>query len=109
MMNMKTPCLGIMLFALGIAINAQNATLTGTVTDEYGALIPDAKIEVLGEADKVYRVLTNSDGGYRIEVPSGLYKISVSRTPFTRFTVMEYWVPQYGSLRLDVALRCVGC
>lgn len=74
---MKILRFGIWLFAFGITISAQNATLGGSVTDENGAFIPDTKIEVLGESGRLYQASTNYEGVYRIEVPSGLYKITV--------------------------------
>lgn len=99
----------VWLVTLSLVISAQNAVLSGSVTDEHGAIIPDTKIEVSGENGKQYQVSTNYEGVYRIEIPCGLYKISVSRLPFTKLVLSDYWIPPHGSMRLDVALRCVGC
>jgi hypothetical protein len=97
------------VFLLALAANAQQAKLTGNITDEHGAVIPDARVEFSGGEGRLFQGKTNDEGIYSVELPSGLYQIVVSRQPFTKFVIADYWVPQHGSMKLDVSLRCIDC
>lgn len=108
-MIMRILQFGLWFLVFGFTINAQNAKLGGIVTDENGAVIPDTTIELSDNGGKKYRVSTDYEGIYRIELPSGLYMIRISRSPFTAFLIVDYWIPQGCTMKLDVALRCVGC
>lgn len=60
------------------------ATLSGTVTDSNGAVIPGAKVTVQNEATKVIRQLVTSGSGYfsASELPIGTYDVSAEARGF---------------------------
>jgi len=64
------------LFAQGTDLG----TIRGTVTDSSGAVVPNAKIEVIDLATNTSRVtITNGQGEYQVfGLSSGSYKVSVS-------------------------------
>jgi hypothetical protein len=72
--------LAVVLLAAAIAFAQSTATLQGTVTDQTGAVVPNAQVKVTNQATGVERdVVTNATGNY--SVPSllpGKYRVEVS-------------------------------
>src|SRR5262249_47925597 len=64
--------------------SAQTSSITGTVTDTTGALIPHAKVSALNKATNAARSTdTNDSGTYRItNLPPGIYDLSIEKTGF---------------------------
>src|SRR5918992_586449 len=57
------------LLALPVAASAQEAVLTGTVTDSTGAVLPGATVRAVHEATgNNFEVVTDDRGGYRVPV-----------------------------------------
>src|SRR5918993_644602 len=64
---------------------AQQATLTGTVRDTSGAVLPGVTVEASSPAltEKTRTVVTDGNGVYRIiELPPGIYELSFSLPGF---------------------------
>ena len=76
----------IPLVVAGTRALAQSDTssISGTVTDPGGAVVPNAKVAVRNDATGQSRaVISNSEGAYTItNVPSGNYTISIEATGF---------------------------
>ena len=73
------------LFPLAISIHAQvSATIAGTVTDQTGAVVPEAEVTLVNEATQFTRVVkTNASGGYVASaIPIGSYSITVVKSGF---------------------------
>ena len=67
---------------------SDRGTITGTVADPTGALIPAAQI-VLTNAETGYRAetVTTATGNYTLPaLPVGVYKLSVSHAGFSKAT-----------------------
>ena len=81
------------LFCLASAAFAQSdrGTLTGTITDPQGAVIPSAKITALhGETGAEYGTVSTPTGNYTIaQLPPGGYSLTVDVTGFTRLSEEE--------------------
>src|ERR687895_1757558 len=90
---------GLVLFIGQIATQAQTAgSISGTVTDGSGALVPGASVTVKGEAGQEYTATTNKDGVYTIPgVPAGTptYTVSVTAPGFKTSVV--------SNVKVDVA------
>ncbi|HKU75094.1 MAG TPA: carboxypeptidase-like regulatory domain-containing protein [Pyrinomonadaceae bacterium] len=70
-----------------IVIQAQITTgsISGTVTDQTGAVVPGANVNVKGEAGQVFTAVTKGDGGYTIPgVPAGgpTYTVTITAPSF---------------------------
>jgi hypothetical protein len=83
---MKSP---VVMFALGIlfavAILAQDTgSITGTVRDTTGAVIPGAKVTLRNTAQgSIYKTISNSTGDYLVGgLPAGRYDLSISVKDF---------------------------
>ncbi len=75
-----------MLMLMSLAVNAQttNATLTGTVFDSSGAVVPKANVTLTNESSgDVRRTVSNSDGYFTFAaVPPASYTIRVEMAGF---------------------------
>jgi hypothetical protein len=76
------PVFAVLLVVFGTAVSAQQpaATLTGTVSDQNGAVIPGAVVKITNKATNLSRtVSSNEEGVYVVSgLPVGEYEVSVS-------------------------------
>jgi len=84
-------------------------SVRGTITDEFGSVIPGARIEFFEQSGKSFSGSTIDDGSFRVVVSPGIYKVVVKGPPFTEHTLVNYVVPSVVAIALDVTLRCIGC
>ena len=91
---------------------APTASLTGTITDPSGALIPSAHIQLVGLDTGFERVLdAQSDGRYLFsQIPIGLYRIEVSANGFSlyRQTGIRLNVNTTTTLDIHLTVGAVG-
>src|SRR5512134_1076098 len=72
------------LLAVPVLVHGQEATLTGTVTDATGAVLPGVTITALHEATgNRFTSVTDGLGKYLIPARIGNYKITAELTGFT--------------------------
>jgi hypothetical protein len=83
-----------------------NATITGTVVDATGALVPNAAISLTNPAtDQVRQDTSNSAGAYRFaNVGVGTYTLSASIAGFRKYTKTDIVVHPAQTLEEDIAL-----
>lgn len=96
------------LLAFVPAARAQeNATVTGTVTDSTGAVVPNAKVVLTNTATGVSRtVTTNSVGAYRFpNVGIGTFNLTVTASGFSKFTKTGIVVNVASTLEEDAKLN----
>ena len=79
--TVATPCLFAQL--------STTATITGTVTDDTGAIIPDATVTIVDLATKTTTVRqTNNDGTFIVPgLPVSTYSVSIAKTGFATYAV----------------------
>jgi hypothetical protein len=91
--KMRTPlpllCLLFCFFGCATAVAQSTATVQGTVTDQQGAVVPDAKVVVSNQATGIERtVQTDSEGNYQVAaLPAGTYRIEVEAHGFQKQVV----------------------
>jgi hypothetical protein len=98
----------LVVFALGVAASLLNAQvivtgrLSGTVTDQTGAVVPGAQVRVVSEeSGTAYNLSTNEAGAYLLAaVPTGFYSVEVSAPGFRRGVLRK--------LKVDVSTPAVG-
>lgn len=95
--------------ALSLAAFAQvgNGTITGTVTDPAGAVIPGAKVEAKNaETGVVYSTASSSAGVYTVpDLPVGTYTVTVSVMGFKNYVHTNLAVGGAGTVRQDATLQ----
>ena len=84
-MKMKGFGLAILLFISISALAQSTATLQGTVTDQSGAILSNARVIVRNQATGLERtVQTDSSGNYQVAaLPVGTYRVEVQAQGFT--------------------------
>lgn len=76
-----------MLAALPIGANAQEAVLTGTISDSSGGVLPGVVVAAVHEATgNSFETVTDGVGAYRLPVRVGVYRISADLQGFAPFT-----------------------
>ena len=77
--------LAALLFGVAITpLLAQNAQMSGAITDPSGAVIPGATVVVTGtETGTIYKTITNGAGYYAVaQIQPGSYRMEVQKTGF---------------------------
>ncbi len=100
--------LAVLLMTLAATLRAQdNATITGTVTDSSGALVPNASIALTNPATGQTRnTLSNSAGAYRFaNVGVGTYALNASASGFQKFERTGIVVNVAQTVEADVTLQ----
>ena len=89
-----------------------HSSLSGTVTDASGALIPAVKVEVVSLANGLRRqTLTGSTGAYQLpELPIGMFTVTFSKEGFrsSEFKSVELAVSQPRTLDARLAVGAVA-
>ena len=76
--------LTIALFAFPVLASAQDATLSGTVKDNTGGVLPGVTVTATNEASGItFTSVTDERGAYRLPVRAGTYKITAELAGFT--------------------------
>lgn len=101
-----TLCAVVMVLASSLAMAQETSgTIQGTVKDAAGASIPGATVKVEGAAFS-RTATTNSDGFYRmLQVPPGIYKMTVTANNFGTGTVEGVNVVLGKTVEADIALK----
>ncbi|MGH9671855.1 MAG: carboxypeptidase regulatory-like domain-containing protein [Bryobacteraceae bacterium] len=98
-----------LLLAGAVAASAQTtfATITGTVTDSSGALIPDVAVTATHIATRIDTTSrSNAEGVYTIsQLRDGLYRVRATKTGFKEFVVQEVNLLSRDHRRIDVQLQ----
>jgi hypothetical protein len=97
----------LVLVACGNAFaQANQGSITGTVRDQSGAVIPNAPLEVRNSATgAVFGGGASATGNFVVPVPAGTYELSVSVTGFRRFVQSGIPVVEGQATRRDVSLE----
>jgi hypothetical protein len=84
-----------------------NGTITGTVTDQAGAVLAGAAVQAKNAATGVvYNGVSTGGGNYTItDLPVGGYVVTVTAKGFKTYTHTNLTVEAAGTLREDVALQ----
>lgn len=93
--------------ALPVWAQLSHGTITGTVSDTTGAVIPGVKIEALNPATKqVYNATSNSAGIYNLlNLPIATYNITYAKPQFSTFVRNGVAIQVQQTAQIDVQLQ----
>jgi hypothetical protein len=96
----------IILAFAGLALGQERTgTIEGTIKDQNGAIIPNATVEVKGNAFS-RTVTTNDEGTFRIAlVPPGNYTVTISAGSFDKVTKNDVLVSLGSAAVVDTELK----
>ncbi|MCS6804771.1 MAG: TonB-dependent receptor [Acidobacteriota bacterium] len=96
--------------AMQVAAQVATASINGTVLDQTGAVVPDARITVKNVRTGLERsTVTNQDGFFAVtSLPVGEYEVSIERDGFATLKRSELRLTVGQVLTLDVVLMAAG-
>ncbi len=97
----------ILILASGVPAPGQTGQITGHVTDQSGAVVPDVQVTILRSATGAERtVATNRDGYYTaVSLQPGSYSITLEHSGFKTFTQSDLPLEVDQVVRRDVVLQ----
>jgi len=97
----------VLLVALPLFASGPTGSVTGTITDPSGAVVPKARVIVRNEETNATRdAETNEDGDYTVALlPPGRYRVEAESQGFRRSVFHGVSVDVDQTVRLDFALR----
>ena len=101
-------CALLALLSMSLTMRAQDTgSITGTVRDASGSVIPDAEVKVSSPAIGLTRVIsTNSEGDYLAGgLPAGTYAVTVTAKGFKSFSAKDLILQVADKKRVDVTLQ----
>jgi len=86
---------------------SDRGTITGTVSDPAGAVVPNAQIEARNVGTgAIYQANSSGTGNYTLpQLPAGAYELSVTVTGFKKFVRPDITVQVAGTVRVDPQLQ----
>ena len=96
----------LFLFAIPMFAQKVSGTITGTVMDPQGAVVPDATVTITNADTGFTRTTTtNSEGAYSVpEVEAGTYSVKVAKTGFRDYEAKNVIVHVSSTARADAKL-----
>jgi hypothetical protein len=96
----------LLTFAFPLSASGPTGTITGTITDPSGALIPQARVVVRDEGTNATRdARSNDNGDYTVALlPPGRYSVSVESKGFRRSVIHGVTLDVDQTVRVDFAL-----
>src|SRR6267143_3948015 len=103
-------CAILMILAMPVVGHAQEATVSGTVTDSTGGVLPGVTIKAVNEASgNSFEAVTDVRGAYRIALRIGVYNITATLAGFGAATrTVELLVGQTAVLNMQLAPSAVA-
>jgi len=106
---MKRVLIALSVFALAPSVFAQTdrGTLTGTVSDPAGAVVPNAEVEARNaQSGEVFKTATTGTGNFTIpNLPAATYALSVTAAGFKKYVRTGIEVSVAQTIRADAALE----
>src|ERR1700733_3687433 len=98
---------GGLLFVPALAGAQDTASLTGTIRDKSGAVLPKAEVVIRNSANGFSRrLVTNSDGDYLASaLPPGSYNLTIAAKGFRKYQANDVVLRVAQTARIDVTLQ----
>jgi hypothetical protein len=105
-MRLRFAFIGAFLLSAAAFSQSNQGTITGTISDPTGAVVPAAQVEARNnDTSIVYRGGTSSTGNYVVPVPAGIYELTVNVTGFKKYVQQNIQVVVATDTRKDVTLE----
>jgi hypothetical protein len=97
----------LLLGSVAFAQTTGTATVVGTLTDNTGAVVPGAPVEIVNtETQFVYKGVTNAEGGYYVpNLIPGTYRLTIQAPGFKRYVREGVILRTSEQPRIDVQLE----
>lgn len=107
MLRAEKAVLTLFLLAPALLGQSDRGSITGTITDPSGAVLPNAAIEARSaQTGAVYQTASTGTGNYNIpQIPTGTYTLTVTLSGFKTFIRQNIELPVATTARIDVAME----
>jgi len=108
MKKLLAVCLSALVFVAGAFAQAGLGSVSGTVRDASGAVIPGASVTVTNDTKGIKRTLNTTDAGIFAApalVPSSGYAISISKGGFASYEVKDFEITVGQNVDFKVTLQ----
>ena len=97
----------VFVFAWAASAQTDRGTITGTIADPAGAVVPNAAVQAKNaETGTVYQAASSDTGNYTVAaLPAGTYELSVTVQGFKKFIRPGIIVEVAGTVRVDATLE----
>jgi vitamin B12 transporter len=105
-MDFRLHRFSIVVFLFASLCVARAATVRGVVTDPLGAVVTNARVELLAHSQSVAEAVTDSSGRYAIKIDqAGRYQLRVMAPSFATTESDSFYVSAAGVVSRDVLLK----
>ena len=96
----------LLCYSLAVLAQSQSGTIVGTVSDQAGAVVPGAPVELRNEGTQFVRTVpANANGQYvASSIPTGRYTISVQQAGFRKLVRANIELTAADTLTVDLVL-----
>ena len=102
---MKVLQIIILIVSFSLVVCGQSKSkFCGTIRDETGAIIFDAKVEAKLNKSKIYITYSDKEGNFEIEIPDGVYEIKVTANTFKK-VVLKNRLPLEPRKCMEIELK----
>ena len=84
------------------------AIISGWVTDEYGAIIPEILIIFKNEKGEEFKTKSSTEGTYSIKLPFGIYQVSARLNDYWKNKELTIEVKNPHNIRQGILLICTA-
>src|SRR5437868_8288515 len=97
----------LLVTATSILAQSDTSSISGTITDSSGAVVPDAQITIHNNATLADRTIASNESGvYNLtNLPPGSYSIRVTKAGFQNSTLNDVQLDPNIGRRVDVAMK----
>jgi hypothetical protein len=95
------------LFSISLVAQNDRGTITGTISDPAGAVVPNAPVEARNvDTGAGYQAAASSTGNYTLpQLPTGTYELSVTVAGFKKYVRQNIVLPVAQTVRVDIGLE----
>src|SRR5438874_7639953 len=105
-MKQLTSAFAVFLLASAAYAQTDRGTITGTISDPAGAVIPNAPVEAKAVDGTIYKAGSTGTGNFTIaQLPAGTYELSVGVAGFKKFVRPGIIVSVAQTIRADATLE----
>lgn len=107
MLSKFSACLALLIISTGLLFGQNSGSITGTVRDSSGGIVPDATVDITNVDKGVsFQAKTNTSGDYLVAgLLPGKYNVSISQPGFEKFEAQGVVLEVAQKARVDATLK----
>lgn len=91
-----------------LKVEKNAAIVSGVITDEYGAVIPEIFIKFINEKSEEFKIKSNLDGEYSVKLPFGIYQVFAQLNDYWKNKEIKIEVKKSEYIQQNIFLICTA-